>query len=442
MSHYSLIDLPPGWDLRPIVSIANPVTSTVDKKEHEGQTFVRLINYTDVYYNDEIGPGEYMLATASAAQLRRFAVRSNDVAITKDSEASDDIGIAAFVPRALPGHVWGYHLAIYRAYNSRYAKYVKWLFGAAPTKADLLVRTPGVTRVGLSQNSLRYVRVPVPPPQVAEALANYLDRETAEIDAFIADQLQLIALLTERRAATIAHAVTKGLDPSVPMKDSGVEWLGKVPATWTVTPLKSVATFRAGGTPNTSESRYWAGEDEGFDWVAISDFERVRRGDPSEKRVTAEGLLEARLSPQAPPIVLFAMYASVGETALLRRHAVWNQAILGIKPKAPNSTRFLSYVVSAMRPTLNAFFRSNTQNNLNAAQAKSLIAVWPSHLGQREIANFLDRETANIDEAIADAMKAVELSKERRAALITAAVTGQVDVTAHATAREPMEASA
>src|SRR5699024_8967038 len=107
----------------------------------------------------------------------------------------------------------------------------KYIFDSAWVRAQLHVRTPGVTRVGLSQNTLKNLKIPVPPsPAAAKRIADFLDHETAEIDAFIADQERLIELLEERRAATITHAVTKGLDPAVPMKDSGVESLGDVVA--------------------------------------------------------------------------------------------------------------------------------------------------------------------------------------------------------------------
>ena len=205
--------VPRHWNVWPVISLGSVLTSTVDKKSYDGEQPVRLCNYTDVYYNDEIVEGpNYMSATASPEQIAKFSVRAGDVAITKDSESADDIGIPAIVPNSMPGHVWGYHLSIYRLRDRRYSRYVKRLFESSYVKAALAVRTPGVTRVGLSQNTLRYLRVPIPPVSEAIAIADYLDHETAEIDAAIADAREAIALSKERRAALISAAVTGQID--------------------------------------------------------------------------------------------------------------------------------------------------------------------------------------------------------------------------------------
>jgi type I restriction enzyme S subunit len=208
--------VPLRWSVQPAVTLARVLTSTVDKHTVEGEVAVRLCNYTDVYYSDEIvDPAGFMLATATRDQIREYSAEAGDVVFTKDSETADDIGISAYVPESLDGVVYGYHLSTYRPIDPRYGKFLKWLLDSKYAKATFRTRTLGVTRVGLSQNTVRYLRVPTPSPGEAQAIADFLDRETAEIDAFIVDQEELIGLLTERRAALHTRTFERVVDLGV-----------------------------------------------------------------------------------------------------------------------------------------------------------------------------------------------------------------------------------
>jgi len=246
-------EVPEHWQIRRLKHICSASPSNVDKKTHDGEARVRLCNYVDVYYNDVITPDlEFMEASATDEQIAKFTLRSGDTIITKDSETADDIAIAAYVPQDLPGVVCGYHLSVVRPRGQTVGGYVKWLFGSTYSKSCFAVRANGLTRVGLGQYELENVELPFPPVGEQRAIAAFLERETAKIDALVAEQERLIELLAEKRQAVISHAVTKGLDPTAPMKPSGIEWLGDVPAHWTVGRAKVDLRFV------TSGSRGWA----------------------------------------------------------------------------------------------------------------------------------------------------------------------------------------
>lgn len=235
--------LPRHWTTKRLKRISDVFASNVDKKSYEGESSVRLCNYTDVYYNDRITSElPFMSATASPDQIERFRLRAGDTIITKDSETADDIAIPAFVPNDLPDVICGYHLSIVRPKADTDGAYIKWLFDSQFIKASVQVRANGLTRVGLGQYALDNLTVPVPPLPEQTAIAAFLDRETSKIDGLVEEQRQLIALLREKRQAVISHAVTKGLNLDAPMKDSGVEWLGEVPAHWTVSRLKHLSS--------------------------------------------------------------------------------------------------------------------------------------------------------------------------------------------------------
>lgn len=200
----------------PLDSLADVLVSTVDKKVYPGEVPQLLCNYTDVYYGDRISTSAgFMKATASPEQIQKFSLRSGDIAITKDSETSDDIGRPALIVADIPRTVYGYHLAIYRPHDRRYSNYIRYFFESAETRAELARRTPGVTRVGLSKETLRNLRIPVPEPREAESIAAQLDKELEQIDKAVSDAEHLTELLQERRSALISAAVTGKIDVTV-----------------------------------------------------------------------------------------------------------------------------------------------------------------------------------------------------------------------------------
>jgi|CXWL01.1.fsa_nt_gi type I restriction enzyme S subunit len=234
-------EVPKHWDVRRLKEVCEVFPSNVDKKTYENETPVLLCNYTDVYYNEKITPHiDFMAATASADQIKKFTLRGDDTIITKDSETADDIAIAAYVPQDLPSVICGYHLSMIRPREATCGVFMKRLFDSIYVKSCCAVYANGLTRVGLGQYALDNLEMPFPPKTEQAAIAAFLDRETAKIDALIAEQQRLIELLKEKRQAVISHAVTKGLNPNALMKDSGIEWLGEVPGHWDVRRLKEV----------------------------------------------------------------------------------------------------------------------------------------------------------------------------------------------------------
>jgi type I restriction enzyme, S subunit len=189
------------------------------------------------------------------------------------------------------------------------------------------------------------------------------------------------------------------------------------------TRLKHVARLAAGGTPDVSDSSQWAEDENGTPWIAIADMSTRSDVSVTERRVTDLGIRAKNLSLSTPETVLFAMYASVGAVARPRVRATWNQAIVGLEPRPGRAdSAFLAYWLEALRPGLGAEFRSNTQNNLNADQVANFPFPGLTIESQREVADFLDAETARIDALIAK-KRGLELAvQERMASRIEAEV--------------------
>ena len=257
-------------------------------------------------------------------------------------------------------------------------------------------------------------RVPFPPRRTQRAIADYLDRETAEIDAMTADLDKMEALLTERRATTVRSTMDRAAE------------FGRIP-------LGYVAQTVSGATPSTSIAKYWADSSEsGIHWVSIGDMSSVPVVLETQKYVSTEGRKAARLKVAGPGTVLFAMYgATLGAVSRLGVDACWNQAILGVFPHESRlSPEFLESALVALKPSLEALHRGNTQNNLNAEQVKRLPIPLPPLEVQEAISQELSEKTAEIDAMLADIPELRDLLAERRAALIAAAVTGQIDIPA------------
>ncbi|SMQ69710.1 type I restriction enzyme, S subunit [Altererythrobacter xiamenensis] len=268
--------------------------------------------------------------------------------------------------------------------------------------------------------------VPIPPLDEQKQIRLFLDRETAKIDALVAEQERLIALLKEKRQAVISHAVTKGLDPDAPMKDSGVEWLGEVPAHWQVDRISRLFKKVGSGTTPSSEAAFKGGT---VNWVTTGELRELPIT-VTRKRVN-EAALDSLSSLQVypPGTLLIAMYgATIGRLGWLEKPACTNQACCAMANPVRIETRFAFYCLWSATEALMLLGSGGGQPNINQEKVRAFRLPAPPLSEQQSIVAFLDRETNKIGELVERALGAISLLQERRAALISAAVTGKIDV--------------
>ena len=269
-------------------------------------------------------------------------------------------------------------------------------------------------------------------PSVEEqfAIATFLDRETGKIDALIAEQENLLTLLAEKRQATISHAVTRGLNPNAPMKDSGVLWLGEVPVHWRVTPLKYLVSLRSGGTPSKERLEYWDGQ---VPWASARDLKSETLADTTEHLTDlAMESGAATLLPAGAVLVvvrgmILARMFPVTET---RVPTAINQDLKAVLPKPGLAASFLAWL---LRGTADESLQrldeaGHGTKALRMDAWTSMQLPIPPVAEQDEIVQFIAKRNAEFDSLAGAARQAVELLKERRSALIAAAVTGKIDV--------------
>jgi type I restriction enzyme, S subunit len=422
--------IPAHWEPKRLKTVAFVQLSNVDKKSLEGQEPVRLCNYVDVYYNERItGNLEFMAATATPEQIRRFALRAGDVLITKDSESWTDIAVPAVVAEDLPGVLCGYHLAHIRPGEQCDGAFLNRSFAAIGPRDQFQVAANGITRFGLGGDAIRSGLFAMPPLGEQRAIAEFLDRETARIDALVAKKERLIELLQEKRTALITRAVTKGLDPNVPMKDSGVEWLGEIPVHWEVKPFTKCVVEKSdyrGKTPAKVPSG-----------VFLVTARNVRMGlidYECSQEFVAENEYDDIMRRGLPKKgdILFTTEAPLGNVALVDREDVaLAQRIIRFRMNAVRfDSRFTLFAMMSnyFQVQLATLSTGSTAEGLKASKLPMLRLVSPPLSEQYAIAASLERDTAKIDGLVANIRKAIERLKELRTGLISAAVTGKIDV--------------
>ena len=425
--------VPAHWAVKRLKQACHVFPSNVDKKSHDGETPVLLCNYTDVYYNETIIAGmEFMAATASTDQIAKFTLRAGDTIITKDSETADDIAIAAYVPADLYGVICGYHLSMVRPLPDADGAFIKRIFDSIYAKSCFAVLANGLTRVGLGQYALDNVELAFPPRVEQTQIAAFLDRETAKIDGLVAEQRRLMALLKEKRQAVISHAVTRGLNPGATMKPSGIEWLGDVPAHWDVKKVKHISSrISSGKTPSGGSEIY---VDEGITFLRSQNvYDEGLRLDDVAFITDAVDTAMAGSRVAAHDILLNITGASIGRSCVVPialPSANVNQHVCVIRLKNISMVPLIGWTFksSSIKNQIDHAQNGAAREGLNFVQIGEMVLALPPAAEQVFISSFLDIESAKFDSLTTEAQRAIDLLQERRTALISAAVTGQIDV--------------
>ena len=428
-------DVPEAWEVTKLKFTAAITPSNIDKKSYEDELPISLCNYTDVYYNETITRAiEFMAATATREQIRKFSLRQHDVIITKDSEDPNDIAVPSLVAETMDSVVCGYHLTLLRPLENVDGRFLKRYFDSKTTRCYFATRANGLTRYGLGSYPLSNASIVLPPLAEQLQIAAFLDRECGKLDALQAKQERLIELLKEKRQALISHAVTRGLDAAAKLKPSGIEWLGDVPEHWRVgkcgfylSILSGFAFPSAGFTQDESQTKLLRGINVGVSrikWDETVYWQRsendglgcyeLKAGDlvvGMDRPWISEGVRVAKVSVDDLPCLLL-------------------QRVTSLKTSSRLLTEYLFRILSS--EMFVAYFTPDTTGvsvpHLSPDQICDFVIPIPPLAEQRAIVAHLDEKCGKIDQLKAKAERGIELLKERRSALISAAVTGKIDV--------------
>lgn len=428
-----LEQIPKHWSLMRLKQVVSPdrqITYGIVQAGKNVEGGIPYIRPADMSDEDGVRNESGLLRTsqAIAASYSRSAIRAGDIVCS----IGPSFGKVMVVPSTLTGANLTQGTARVAISGNHSARFCFWALRSPECFQQWESSVGGATFRALNLGPLSETFLPIPPIDEQKQIAAFLDYETAKIDALIEKQQQLIALLGEKRQAVISHAVTKGLNPDAPMRDSGVEWLGEVPEHWRVCRLKHAISFLTSGPRGWSDLINDNGSSVFLQSGDLNDELGLRLD--TAKRITppknAEGV---RTKMQDGDVVCCVTGANTGRVAAaekLNQSVFVNQHLALIRPRHVLAhPRFLATLLAAT-PTRTYF--AVKQYGLKEGLSLSNVAETPICLPlaseQEDIVNYLENIESKLRRLREIADDQVELLQERRTALISAAVTGKIDL--------------
>ena len=422
-------DVPSHWGVRRLRNIADVRFSNVDKHAKEDERAVRLCNYSDVYHNDRVRSDmDFMRATATDYEVERFRLATGDVLITKDSETWNDIGVPALVESTDADLVCGYHLALVRpTIESLCGKFLHAALTCPKVAVQLHVCANGVTRFGLSQNSIKSTWLPIPPLPEQTAIARFLDHATDRIDRYIRAKEKLIDLLEEQKQVLVHNAVTGRIDvrtgkPYPDYKPSGVEWLGDVPAHWEVRRTKSLFGLR------TEKS----GSAHSLELLSIYTHIGVRPRKDLEEKGNKASTTDDYWIVNRGDLIANKLLAWMGAIGVSHYYGVTSPAYDILMPIVDLESDY--YHLLFRSPTYLQQFKQHSRGIMDMRlrlyfdQFGQIPVTVPRIAEQKAIVDFCAKSTTGVKGKIERATHEIELLREYLTRLIADVVTGKLDV--------------
>ncbi len=399
--------------------------------------------------DDEFGNGAYVLRSTeitieghwdleklikrklSKEEAERFLLKKGDLIVTKSSGSQNHIGKTGLVDEKIESMFVCYSNFVQRLRPQSHinSKFLHYFMNSTLAREQYKYQSETTTGLAnLNAQSINELFISVPPGQKQAQIANFLDCKTEQIDELIRIKERRIELLQEQRTALINQAVTKGLDPNVEMKPSGVEWIGEIPRHWTVKRLKYVSNIPVTYGLNIEADRYTT---EGIRLIRITDIDES--GDLRQQGVyLSENCVPHEQMLNSYDLLLSRSGATVGKSYLHLEKGRYTSAGYLVRFNFDDywTSKFIYYV------TLSRFYRNwleqqiiiSTIQNVNGEKYSNFQLPIPSYQEHKQIVNFLDQKTKQIDDLIAAEQRKIELLKEYRQSLISEAVTGKIDV--------------
>lgn len=354
-------------------------------------------------------------------------VNNGDFIFADTSEDITGCGNAVFID--VPGPLFaGYHSII--ASGGKDNKYFAYLFQTDAWRSQVRCSVTGIKVFSISQSILSNTALIVPPLAEQETIASYLDDKCGEIDELIDVEQQMISDLESYRQAVITEAVTHGLNPDVPSKDSGNDWIGYIPEHWETIPVQHFFEFRNGYTPSKANASFWTNGI--IPWFRMEDIRKSGRYlKESLQYITPEAMNNGGTF-EAGSFILAICTASIGEHALLIADSLANQQFTNLKIRKSLSYRIETKYIFYYMFILGRFCKDTsivtTFPYADITRVKNFIVPTPPLTEQQEIAAYIDKKCAEIDELIKVKQEKIENLKQYRQSLIFEAVTGKTPI--------------
>lgn len=422
-------EIPDHWNIKPLQSFAQKGYKTFTDGDWIETPYIRSDGIR-LIQTGNIGDGEYKeqgfryIDEATFKKFQCTEVLPEDILICRLAEP---VGRACLAPNLGVRMITSVDVCILKASPDVNSKFLVFLLSNRNYLDFMSAICRGGTRDRVSRSMLSKIRLQFPPQNEQIAISLFLEKEKKKIDALIEKKERLIELLQEKRSALITHAVTKGLDPTVPMKDSGVEWIGEIPKHWDIKRNKRLFIVVNGSTPKSGEADYWDGD---IPWVTPDDLGGLSSPEIFQTRryITKSGYESCGTTLVPKNSLVLSTRAPIGHLAIAGVDLCTNQGCRSLKFRNKSNKRFYYYQMFAANSELQSWGQGSTFRELSKSKLEYLYLTEPSYKEQNDIASFLDREIFKIDALIEKIRQATERLKEYRTALISAAVTGKIDV--------------
>ena len=424
--------IPSHWYTIPIkYTVKHPVASFIDGDwieskviESDGIRYLTTGNIGVLEYKEQ---GSGFISEETFSKLNCTEVFPGDLLI---SRLNEPIARTCIVPDLGYRIVVAVDNVIYRPETTLYNKrFIMYQMNCTPYTVNASFIARGSTMPRISRTMLGAIKLCIPPLAEQEVIAAYLDEKCGEINRAIDVQRKKTELLGELKQTIITDAVTKGLDPNAPMKDSGVEWIGKVPSHWEVMRLRFACEFRNGYTPSKANPDFW--ENGSIPWYRMEDiresgrFLNEAKQYITRKAVKGNGLFEAGS-------FILATTATIGEHAVLIADSLANQQFTNLKIRKSLSNRlsrdFFFYYLFVIDDYCKSTTRTATFPAVNMDDLKNFGVTIPPLQEQQAIVAHIEDEVGKIDSRISRANRRIELLEELKQSIITEAVTGKIKV--------------
>lgn len=284
----------------------------------------------------------------------------------------------------------------------------------------------GSTMQHLTKNTFDKFVVYLPSMEEQVYLAKYLDKKTSQIDNLISKKEELIETLKASRTKLISETVTKGFDKNVPMKDSGVEWIGDIPSHWEIKKIKYLFDVIGGGTPSSSEESYWDGD---IRWITPKDIDEAMYVDDTSRTISMKGVINSSAKIIKQDSIVITTRAPIGNICINRYEATTNQGCHSLINTKNMNIKFYYYYLNSIKDILVAYGKGTTFIELSKQGLEDIFTVHVPIDEQNRIADYLENKTSNIDNLISVIKEQIEVLKKAKQKLITEVITGKIDIT-------------
>ncbi|MHB8276984.1 MAG: restriction endonuclease subunit S [Candidatus Humimicrobiaceae bacterium] len=428
-------EIPTDWKVVKLKYLGDLDANGVDKKIQDGEKLFKSVHYMNVYNNSlsEIKNSEdYLIISANDIKANSCNLLKGDVLFTNSSETPDDMGHSTVVIESLTNTLFGYHLMRFRPKVKIHLQFEKYLFGSYYMRKWFEYRSIGMTRYGVSYSDFANVLIILPPLSNQQAIADYLDTKCSIIDSTIEKQKLVIEKFKSYKQSLITEAVTKGLDPTVKMKPSGVEWIGDIPEGWGTIKNKYCSYIKGRiGWQGLKTDEFI---EEGPYLVTGTDFDKSFVNWESCVHITIERYNEATPIQLRENDLLITKDGSIGKLAIVKskpKFASLNSGIFVVRPlNNIYLTKYLYFVL--LSKIFNDFFAVNrggtTIVHLYQETFMNFAFPLPPLSEQQSIADYLDSKCAGINNVIIEKQKLIEKLIDYKKSLIYECVTGKKEI--------------